>query len=460
MKDTTPVVPLDDEEWKAAGDLSSRLDPAQWLKTASEGGLRCLLIGVYEGQAEKAPAEENIKELERLCDTFGIDGTASLLCPLRKIDPATFLGSGKIEEIHQICQEQNFQAVVFDEEISPAQQRNLETLLHRPVLDRTEVILGVFALRAHSREARLQTELAQAKYQFPRLRRLWTHLGRQSGSGSGGAYLKGEGETQLEIDRRLLRRRIERLEQQLKEVRKQRETQRHARERSGIPTFAIIGYTNAGKSTLLNALTQAGVLAEDKLFATLDTTTRKFALPNHQEILLIDTVGFIRKLPHQLVKAFKSTIEEATKADILLHLVDASHPNALEQAKTTIEVLKELGAEDRPILTILNKIDACTDRIGVERLRMTFARVLRISALTHEGFDELMESMQRMLSGLRDRLVLRIPQADYAVVSLIRQHGHVVSEEYDENDVIVTCDLPKTMRHQVRKYEPAEGSQA
>jgi GTP-binding protein HflX len=442
--------PAEELEWQDS-QLGARLDPAKLVR-GDQGQARVLLVGVYTGAGHKEECEEHLEELERLCDTFGLLTLEKLPCPLRQIDAATYLGSGKIEEIRQLVVERKLDAVVFDEEILPSQQRNLERVLQRPVLDRTEVILGVFAQRAHSREARLQVELAQARYQFPRLRRLWTHLGRQSGSGGGGTYVKGEGEKQIEIDRRILRRRIERLEKQIAQVRQHRETQRQARERAGIPTFAIVGYTNAGKSTLLNALTQAGVFVEDKLFATLDTTTRKFTLPNHQEILLVDTVGFIRKLPHQLVAAFKSTLEEAVHADILVHLIDASSPVALEQAQATVEVLDELGAEDRPVITVLNKMDTAEDRAQIERLRLTFPRTVRISALTHEGFNDLMEAMEQQLSGLRKRMELRIPQADYALISSLRAHGQVLKEEYDENDVLITADVPKEMVHRFQPY--------
>ncbi len=447
---------VEEQEWQNS-QLGARLDPAKLVR-GDHATARVLLVGVFQGAAHKEACLENLAELERLCDTFGLETAEKLPCPLRQIDAATFLGTGKVEEIRQQLHDQKLDAVVFDEEILPSQQRNLEQLLGRPVLDRTEIILGVFAQRAQTREARLQVELAQARYQFPRLRRLWTHLGRQSGSGGGGTYVKGEGEKQIEIDRRILRRRIERLEKQIAEVRQHRETQRQARERAGIPTFAIVGYTNAGKSTLLNALTQAGVFVEDKLFATLDTTTRKFTLPNHQDILLVDTVGFIRKLPHQLVAAFKSTLEEAVHADILIHLIDASSPQALEQASATTLVLKELGAEERPTITVLNKIDAAHDRALIERLRLTYPRTVKISALTHEGFAELMQMMEHQLSGLRARMELRIPQAEYALISLLKAHGNVIKEEYEENDVVVTADVPKEIMHRFAAYAVAAPS--
>ncbi len=284
---------------------------------------------------------------------------------------------------------------------------------------------------------------------------MWTHLSRQqgtSGSGGGGAYLKGEGEKQIEIDRRILKRKIDQLQKEIQEVRMYRDTQRMSRVRSDIPIFAIIGYTNAGKSTLLNALTQAEVFVEDKLFATLDTTTRKFSLKNNQEILLIDTVGFIRKLPHLLVAAFKSTLEEAIEADILLHLVDASHSMAEEQAATTHEVLKELGAGGKPIITILNKMDKASNPNLIHRLRMSYPKNVQISALTQEGFYALQEAMIQELSQQRKIVEVKIPQSEYAIVSEIMRSGNILNQKYEENDIILKADIPTLLAHKLSSY--------
>ena len=320
-----------------------------------------LLLGSYTTAKDRPLCEESLNELERLCETYGLQGVSKVPCSIKKIDAASYLGSGKLDEMLKTSDELGADIILFDDEITPNQQRNLEKFFQRPVVDRTELIIEVFAQRALTREAKLQVELAKVKYQMPRLKRLWTHLSRQAGTGGGGgggAYLRGAGETQIEIDRRLLKTRILQLQKEIEVVEKQRETQRRQRIRTGIPTFAIVGYTNAGKSTLLNALTKADVFVEDKLFATLDTTTRKFILPNRQEILLVDTVGFIRKIPHTLVTAFKSTLEEAINTDILLHLVDVSNPQAELQAEATLHVLKELKADQRPVITVLNKVDA------------------------------------------------------------------------------------------------------
>lgn len=417
---------------------------------------KALLVATYGKERNKLECEEQLLELESLATTYGLETALKLSCPLRGVDAATYIGKGKVEEIRLVVLEQQMDLVIFDEEISPQQQRNLERAIAKPVIDRAELILGVFAQRAHTREARLQVELAASRHQLPRLKRLWTHLSRQrtGGSGkSGGGFLKGEGEKQIELDRRMLKIRIDQLQRELNEVKKHREVQRRARERSKIPMFAIIGYTNAGKSTLMRALTKAEVLVEDKLFATLDTTTRRFLLPNGQPILLIDTVGFIRKLPHLLVAAFKSTLEEAVQADILLHAIDASSPHALEQAETTYAVLKELGAEKHPQIHVLNKIDACTTRSMLDKLRIRYPKTVLISAKTGEGFEELLERMMSEITQLRRRLSLRIPQSQYALVSEILKEGHVFSTEYEGDDILLDAEVSQTLARKVATFE-------
>ncbi|MBY0529332.1 MAG: GTPase HflX [Rhabdochlamydiaceae bacterium] len=412
---------------------------------------KAFLIGIYRSSDEKLSCEENLAELERLCETYGISAIAQIPCPIKKLDAGTYIGSGKIDEILKKAEEMQAELLIFDDEISPHQQRNLEKIFSRPVIDRTELILEVFAQRARTKEARLQVELAKVKYQFPRLRRMWTHLSRQSAAG-GGAYLKGEGEKQIEIDRRLLRRRIDRLKVEIEDVAEQRLTQRVLRQRTGIPTFAIVGYTNAGKSTLLNALTKANVLSEDKLFATLDTTTRKFQLPNRQEILLIDTVGFIRKIPHTLVAAFKSTLEEAIHTDILLHLIDVSHPQAEKQAEETVSVLKELGAADRPTITVFNKIDLCENPTLLVRLRLKYPKTVAISATNGTGFEELLEMMIQEISLLRKLIKARIPQSHYALVSELMREGKVITCEYEENDILLEAEIPARLEYKVLPF--------
>jgi GTP-binding protein HflX len=413
-----------------------------------------LLIGVFKSGNERTTCDENLNELARLCDTYGLTPVDMVACSIKKFEAGTYLGSGKINELVALADAKSADVIIFDDEISPHQQRNLEELFKRPVIDRTELIIEVFAKSARTREARLQVEHAQIKYQFPRLKRLWTHLGRQTGSGGGGggAYLRGAGETQIEMDRRTLRRRLTQVEAELEAVKDHRETQRSGRLRSGIPTFAIIGYTNAGKSTLLNTLTKAGVLVEDKLFATLDTTTRKFTLPNKQEVLLIDTVGFIRKIPHALLAAFRSTLEEAVHTDILLHLIDVSHPMAEQQAESTYHVLEELKALDHPIITVLNKIDQCSNPAILQRIRLKYPKTVQISALHGTGFDHLMDQMIQEISALRKIVKLRIPQSHYVLVSELLREGRVISSEYDENDVILEVEIPSQLEYKVQSF--------
>jgi GTP-binding protein HflX len=411
-----------------------------------------LLVGAYRSGTEKEHCDDYLNELERLCETYGLKAVAKVSCPIKKLDAGTYLGIGKLEELKAQAIELNADVVIFDDEISPHQQRNLEKIFMRPVIDRTELIIEVFAQRAQTREARLQIELARIRYQFPRLRRLWTHLSRQTATAGGGAYLKGEGEKQIEIDRRLLRRQIDRLKVEIEQVAEQRQTQRNLRVRTGIPTFAIVGYTNAGKSTLLKALTQADVLVEDKLFATLDTTTRKFVLPNRQEILLIDTVGFIRKIPHTLVAAFKSTLEEAVHTDILIHLIDISHPQAEEQAEATMQVLKELGVEDQPIITVLNKVDQCTNPAIKAKFRIKYPKTVLISATERIGFDELLEAMMQEISLLRKMIIARIPQSHYALVSELMREGRVIECDYEENDILLKAEIPARLEYKVLPF--------
>jgi GTPase len=410
---------------------------------------RAVLIGVFQKSTDRENCVVSLDELERLAQTYGLTTLQKLSCQVRKISAGTILAEGKLEEISLLLTEGGVDLVIFDDEISPQQQRNLEKLWKRAVIDRTELILEVFAQRAQTREARLQIELAQVKYQMPRLKRLWTHLSRQVG---GGSHLKGEGEKQIELDKRLLRQRAHRLQKELKEVIVRSAQQRSARLRGGIPIFAIVGYTNVGKSSLLRALTQANVLVEDKLFATLDTTTRRYELPNKQPVLLVDTVGFIRKIPHTLVAAFKSTLEEAVHTDILIHLIDVSSPWALQQAEVTLQVLKELGATDQPMITVLNKIDLCENRQMVSRLRIQYPKMVTISATQGTGFKELLQLMMEQIEALRKKVHLRIPQSHYALVSEIMRDGKVFSLEYEENDILIKVEIPSSLEQRVARF--------
>ena len=418
---------------------------------------RALLISTYKDARLKQSCEEHLDELALLTETYGADVVEKVSCFLRVYDSATVLSSGKLDEIIKLAADLNIDIIIMDDELSPSQQRNLEAAIKLPVMDRTELILKVFAARAVTKEARAQIELARVRYEAPRLKRLWTHLSRQGGSAGGGSsggggHLKGEGEKQIEIDRRLLQKKIEMLQDEIEEVRLNRQTQRVARERSGIPTFAIVGYTNAGKSTLMNALTEAGVFVENKLFATLDTTTRKFTLPTKQEVLLIDTVGFIRKLPHLLVAAFKGTLEEALFADILINLVDISDPAVFEHVETTLTVLEELGSESRPIIHVLNKVDRLEDKNLIRKYKLKYPNVVEISALTGEGIPELVEAMVTELKKQRTLVTLKVDQSEYNIVSEVMKLGHVYNTDYEGNDVIISVELPNAIAAKLQRY--------
>src|ERR1700754_1671141 len=323
-----------------------------------KGQERALLIGLEKEGVSKWDLRDSLEELRELASSAGAKVVDTVTQKLPRPTAPYYIGRGKAESIKESCQDQQVTSVIFDDELSPAQGRNLETLLSRKVLDRTQLILDIFAQRARSREGRLQIELAQLQYLLPRLTRMWHHLSRQTG----GIGTRGPGETQLEVDRRRVQERIARLERELEEVRKTRAVQRQGRKRHQWPVAAVVGYTNAGKSTLLNLLTGADLVAEDKLFATLDPTTRSFVLPNKQRVLLTDTVGFLRKLPHTLIESFKATLEEVNEADLLIHIVDLSHPRLDEHMAAVDAVIKEIGAYGKQTLIVFNKIDNLANR--------------------------------------------------------------------------------------------------
>src|SRR5208282_4599382 len=377
---------------------------------------------------------QSLEELAELAATAGgavIDqGTQKIEAPV----PGTFIGPGKADEFARFCRENDVDTVVFDDELSPAQSRNLEKVFGCKVLDRTALILDIFALRARTREGKLQVELAQLQHLLPRLTRFWGHLSRQSG---GIGMRGGEGESQLEADRRKVQERIDKIERDLKAVRRQRATQRAGRQRSNWPLASIVGYTNAGKSTLLNALTGADVLAKDILFATLDPTTRRLKLPTNQNVLLTDTVGFIKKLPHGLVEAFKATLEEVVQADLLLHVVDISHPQAEEQIAAVNSVLAEIGAGGKPTLMIFNKMDRLnpggTGAGGagaLNRLQERHQNAVAISAVTGEGIASLLAEIGTQLRPKREFLELRVPHEQAAVIARLHKVGQVISHSY------------------------------
>jgi GTPase len=395
---------------------------------------RVFLIGVELKSRNGTDTGDSLAELGELAATAGGEVVGKGLQKVVSLNPATFIGAGKAAEFADFCRRQDVDTVIFDDDLSPAQSRNLERIFNCRVQDRTSLILDIFAQRARTREGKLQIELAQLEYLLPRLTRFWTHLSRQRGStGSIG----GEGESQLETDRRKVQERIDKLTRDLDTVRRQRATQRAGRQRSQWPLASIVGYTNAGKSTLLNALTGADVLVKDVLFATLDPTTRRLKLPTNQNVLLTDTVGFIRKLPHGLVEAFKATLEEVVRADLLLHVVDISHPQAEEQIAAVNAVLAEIGAGGKPTLMVFNKMDQLhpggTKAGGtgtLNRLQERHQNAVAISALTGEGTAALLAEIGTQLRPQREFLELRVPHEQAAVIARLHQVGQVISHSY------------------------------
>jgi len=419
---------------------------------------RALLVGVYFQRQDEEAAASLLNELGDLVDTLGVAVQAKELVFVRDSHRAYLMGTGKKDEIVAKAKELNCDCIVFDNQLAPMQQKSWEREADLTVMDREEVILDIFAMRAHSREAILQVELARMQYALPRMARMWTHLDRQGGGGGGGksgggAATRGEGEKQIEVDRRLARQRIARVKDEIELVRKQRATQRKERERNPIPHVAIVGYTNAGKSSLLNKLSGSDVLVKDMLFATLDTTTRRIDLPDGQPLLLTDTVGFVRNLPHRLVDAFKATLEEALVADFLIHVLDASSPEVFAFHQTTMEVLKELGAEDKRIVTALNKVDLLTDEARLHELHTHFKDGIFISIKTGEGLDKLMHRVNDLLTDRVGRVMLRIPQSRADLVSLLHREGKILAEEYEDNDILITAIVSNTMRHKVAEFE-------
>ena len=395
------------------------------------------LVGVQTPRLRAGEGAELLAELRELVENLGLRIVGSDLVNLRNPAPAFFLGRGKAVALIEAARAAGAHAIVLDEALSPAQQRNWEQEAGLAVLDRQEVILEVFADRAHTREAMLQVELARQEYFLPRLKRAWTHLSRQRGRGA----LGGEGETQLEQDRRTVRARVRHLRDAIAEVRQQRAVQRQRRLRVPVATCAIVGYTNAGKSCLLNRLTGARVLVENKLFATLDPTTRQLALPNSQKLLVTDTVGFIRRLPHDLVDAFKATLEEVVVADFLIHVLDVTSPNVAQHQATTLAVLAELGADRKTILTVYNKIDVA-EPATLESVRLATPGALLLSAKTGAGVDELLGRCAELVSREFGATELLVPQDRYDVVARLHQVGHVHAQELRDDGIHLQGHFP------------------
>jgi len=419
---------------------------------------QAFLVGVeLKNQPNSWSVEASLAELAQLARTAGVEVVGQTYQKLEAINPATFIGKGKVEELRLLRDGLGFDLVIFDEELSPRQQRELEEALGVQILDRTALILDIFAKHARTREGALQVELAQYEYRLPRLTRMWTHLARQAGGAAGrggisGVGLRGPGEKQLEIDRRRIKERIAHLKRELEEVRTHRRLYRERRRRAAIPVVSIVGYTNAGKSTLLNALANAHVLVEDKLFATLDPTTRRVELPGGMEVLFTDTVGFIQKLPPQLVAAFRATLEEIGEADLILHIVDITHPNAMQQSRTVWEVLEELGVTDKPVLTALNKIDLLPDPGAIQARLREFPHSVAISAKEKIGLEQLLERIEKILGEGWVHIRAVIPYGEGELVSLFYRRGVVERERHSEKGIVMEGRIPRGILGSFRPY--------
>lgn len=415
---------------------------------------RALLVGAYTDPAEKADAQDLLDELAELTATLGIPVIETVLVHHREPQPRYLIGSGKAEEICDRVGQLECDVIIFDNALTPAQQRNWEVLSKVLVIDRQEIILDIFGARAQTREARIQVDLARMSYSLPRLTRAWGHLGKQGG----GIGAKGEGESQLEQDRRKIRGQMDRLRRELQTVRSSRATQRKDRKRAPVPNAAIVGYTNVGKSSLLRRLTGADVLVENKLFATLDTTTRKIALPNKQPLLLTDTVGFIRNLPHELVEAFHATLEEAALSDFLIHVLDASHPRVLEFYNTTMEVLADLGANTKQTLVVFNKIDKVADDHTRVVLRRHFPEAVFVSVRSGEGLDELVRRIGEFVSPGTVRVLLRLPLVRTDLLARLHREGTVDTVDYGDATMTVSATVPVRSLEAYQAFDAGEDS--
>lgn len=416
-----------------------------------------MLIGVTLPDDTHSNTRSLLDELRELVDTVGFGIIHERIVAIRKPQAKLLVGSGKAEELVAEAQAHDCDVIIFDNELTPAQQRNWEALADNKILviDRQEVILDIFGDRAQTKEAMLQVELARLEHNLPRLKSAWSHLSRQRG---GGSMQRDAGETQLELDQRMVRTQITRVKRELESVIQHRETQRKKRMTVPVPTCAIVGYTNAGKSSLLNKLTNSDILAEDKLFATLDPTSRRCPLPSGQPLVITDTVGFVRNLPHRLVDAFKATLEEAIVSNFLIHVLDVNSPEVDAHAETTLSVLKELGAKDKKIITVFNKIDALWEEDTRHELAMRFPDALFLSAHTGEGLEQLQDKMEAIIEADFAQLRLLIPHDRYDIVARLHREGGVRKEEARDEGTYIVGSVPERMLSLIKPYVLADSA--
>jgi GTP-binding protein HflX len=422
---------------------------------------RAFLVGVeIFGQLNLLPLADSLTELELLAETAGLEVVGQATQKLDRPNPHTFIGAGKVEEIQALVEELQGNVILFDDELSPRHLRELERIFGEKIriLDRTALILDIFAQHATTREGALQVELAQYEYRLPRLTRAWTHLARQAGGGAGrtgsvgGVGLRGPGETQLEVDRRDIRRRIDHLKVEIEKIRTHRQQYRSRRKKSRIPVVALVGYTNAGKSTLLNRIASAEVYVADQLFATLDPTTRKMELPGGHLALITDTVGFIQKLPTTLVAAFRATLEEIAEADLLFHVIDVTHHSAQAQAQSVLQTLREINADHIPVLNVLNKIDKLTDPENARNVAITFEHSVAISALTGEGVNDLLDSVDDILFSTFERVAVKLSYQQGNLISQFHENGQVEMVENTRGGVIIRGKIPGRLLASFKPY--------